>query len=95
MGISFGSVNSILRKYKHVPDFLNCFPNFALPAKCGLEFLAKKIDFHIPTLFTRFSAMLLFLVPKQTPDDKGKISDISTIKAELYAAFSKFETWIS
>jgi len=35
-------------------------------------------------------------VLKQTQDDKGKkISDISTIQAALYAAFSKLETWIS
>jgi len=95
MGISFGSVNSILRKYRHVLDFLNCFPNFALPAKCGLEFLAKKLTSTCQPSSQDLVPCYFFLFLKQTPDDKGKISDISTIKAELYAAFAKFETWIS
>jgi len=54
------------------------------------------------TLFTRlvpcnfFFFFFFFFFLKKTQDDKGKkISDISTIQAALYAAFSKFETWIS
>jgi hypothetical protein len=50
----------------------------------------------VSTLFTRLVPCNFFFFLKQTQDDKGKkISDISTIQAALYAAFSKLETWIS
>ena len=72
------------------------FQIFALPASEGFNFWLKKLTSTRQTSSPDLVPYDFLLFLKQTLDDKGKkISDISTIQAELYAAFAKFETWLS
>jgi hypothetical protein len=94
--------NFVWVSLQHFEEIRTCPKFLELSSKFLPCLLSEGLNFWLKQLTSTRQPSSLDLVPcdflflKQTQDDKGKkISDISTIQAALYAAFSKFETWIS
>ena len=92
--------NFIWVSLQHCEEIQTCSGFLELFSKFLPCLLNEDLNFWLKKLTSTHQPSSLYLVPcgfflclKETQDEKGKkISDMSTIQAALYAAFSKFET---